>query len=242
MISTKHDIGPCFYCPDLAEAGDKASLPEGETRHAGAARRIRVGDAIGLIDGKGMRGTGIVETVARRKLTVTIKERTRVKPPVLSLYIASAVPKGERFRTMIDVLTQIGVAGIVPLICDRSAVKPKSSSLDRWQRIAIEACKQSRNPRVPEILEPCSVRDALDAVGGQDALAFADMNGASLEGIRPSKGRLYLFVGPEGGFADSETNLLRGHGGRPLNLGGNVLRIETAAIVGAALGLLSAKL
>lgn len=239
-MTIKNDTGPCFYCSDLPEVGEKADLEENETHHAGAARRTRVGDSIGLIDGKGVLAVGVVETVARDKLTVTVRERTRVKPRPLSIVVASAVPKGERFRIMIDMISQIGVSAIVPLICDRSTVKPKNSSLDRWQRIAIEACKQSRNPYVPEILAPRNVPGTLTAIGENDRLAFADVLGVALDRIRPSKGKLHLYVGPEGGFTETEKNLFRERGGMPVNLGGNVLRVETAAIVGAVLSVFSA--
>lgn len=235
-----HDTGPCFYCPEVPAEGGKARLPEEETRHASMARRIRVGDTIGLIDGRGTRASAVVEAVARRVLTFTVRERRKVPAPSPPLVVASAVPKGERFRTMIDMLSQIGVAAIVPLNCERSTVKPRWPSGDRSRRIAIEACKQSRNPFVPEIGESVNVRDSLARVGEKDSVVYADPGGGALNSSLAVRGYLHLYVGPEGGFTDGEKRLLANRGARPVGFGGNVLRVETAAVAGAVLGLLSA--
>lgn len=225
--------GPCFYCPDLPAEGETAQLAEQETRHASAARRMRVGDAVGLIDGYGTRASAVVQSVARQTLTLLVSERRRVPPPAVPIVVASAVPKGERFRTMIDMLTQIGVIGIVPLLCERSTVQPKGSAVDRWRRVAIEACKQSRNPFVPEIDEPVRLSESLARVTHTDQVAFAEVGGGSLDTTAGGPERLFLYIGPEGGFTVDEKRLLTERGGRPIGLGENILRVETAAMVAA---------
>jgi len=231
--------GPCFYCPDLPAEGVSAELSEAETRHACAARRVRPGDSVGLIDGHGTRASAVVRSIDRRGLTVLVGERRRLPPPSPTIIIASAVPKGERFRAMIDMLAQLGVSAIVPLHCERSEVKPKTSSVDRWRRIAIEACKQSRNPFIPQINDPVAVPDSLARVKQQDTVVFADPGGGSLE-APASGGSLFIYIGPEGGFSAAEKRLLAARGGLPLGLGDNILRVETAALAALALGRLAA--
>ncbi|MGA8260787.1 MAG: RsmE family RNA methyltransferase, partial [Arenicellales bacterium] len=216
----------------------KAVLGEEETHHAGASRRIRVGDEIGLIDGRGTRAVAVVESVSHRALEFTVRARRRLRPGP-SVSVAAAVPKGERFRTMIDMLSQIGVASIVPLVCERSMVRPRRSFSERWRRVAIEACKQSRNPYVPEIAEPKSLGDSLARIRDGDTIGFADAGGGMLTDVLPARGAFHLYIGPEGGFTEGEKALLGGAGGRPVNLGDNVLRVETAAVVAAALSLLA---
>jgi len=227
------EAGPCFFCPDLPDTGGRGDLEENETHHASAARRLRAGDTIGLIDGRGLRATGVVESVARRRLTFSVHERRQIPAPDPSLVLACAVPKGERFRTLIDMLSQIGVAGIVPLACERGTVKPRVASERRWRRIAVEACKQSRNPWVPVIHTPSTVEKSL-AAADEDVLAFADSGGRPATEVLPGSGSLRLYIGPEGGFTAGEREMLFKHGARPLHLGGNILRIETAALVAAA--------
>lgn len=238
-MNAPRDTGPCFYCPELPAEGDAGSLDDEEARHASASRRIRAGDSIGLIDGRGTRARAVVDAVTRRSLSFTVHERWRVPPPSPAIVVATAVPKGERFRTLIDMLSQLGAAAIVPLVCEHSTVKPRSSSVARWRRIAIEACKQSRNPHVPEIVEPSSLADSLARVGAGDALIYADAAGGRLEDCLGAGARLHLYVGPEGGFSDGEKQRLAGCGARPVGFGGNVLRVETAAVAGVVLGLLS---
>jgi len=237
-MSTASDTGPCFYCPDLPVEGEKSRLGEEETRHASASRRIRVGDTIGLIDGCCTRASAVVETVARRSLTFTVRERRSVPAPSRSIVVASAVPKGERFRTMIDMLSQLGVAAIVPLVCERSAVKPRRSSVERWRRIAIEACKQSRNPFVPEITGPVSLGDSLARVAEEHAVVYAEAGGGRLDAGLAASGRLHLYVGPEGAFTEAEKTRLGDRGARAVGFGDNILRVETAAVSGAVLALL----
>jgi len=230
--------GPCFYCPELPEQGGTARLEETETRHASAARRIKPGDVVGLIDGRGGRASAVVQSVARQGLTLRVSEHHRLPPPAPAVVVASAVPKGERFRHLIDMLTQLGVAGIVPLLCERSAVKPKGSAVERWRRIAIEACKQSRNPFVPEIEEPTRLPDSLSRITKVDEVIFAEAGGGMMNAAC-NGGRLLVYVGPEGGFTAEEKGLLGEHGARPVALGENILRVETAALAAAVLGRLS---
>jgi len=239
-MSIPRDTGPCFYCPELPAEGDGGSLDDEEARHASAARRIRAGDSVGLIDGRGIRARAVVDDVTRRSLTFTVHERRRVPPPSPAIVVASAVPKGERFRTLIDMLSQLGAVALVPLICEHTTVRPRSSSVARWRRIAIEACKQSRNPHVPEIVEPLTLAESLARVGDGDSLVYADAAGGRLENCPGTSGRLHLYVGPEGGFSDGEKQRLADNGARPVAFGGNVLRVETAAVAGVVLGLLAA--
>lgn len=235
-----HDVAaPCFFCPVVPREGEQGALDKQETRHASTSRRIRVGGMIGLIDGAGVRASAVVDSVSRWALVFTVLRRRRMQPAARSLVVLSAVPKGDRFRLLIDMLSQIGVTAIAPLQCEYSTVKPKRTSVDRWRRIAIEACKQSRNPYLPKIHPPLDLRGSLALVGQQDTVIYADPRGSRFDDrLSPSAG-LYLYIGPEGGFTDAEKRLLHGAGGRSVSLGTNVLRIETAAVAGAVLGLLA---
>ncbi|MDZ7842815.1 MAG: RsmE family RNA methyltransferase [Gammaproteobacteria bacterium] len=232
---------PCFYCPDLPAVGGSHQLSEEESRHAGASRRIRAGDTISLLDGGGTLAAAVVDAVSRRALAFTVRERRTVPPPGTALTVACAVPKGERFRTMVDMLTQIGVAGIVPLRCERSTVKPGPSTVDRGRRIAIEACKQSRNPFVPAIAQPVSVHESLARIPGTAVLAYAEAGGGALAERLEESDSLCLYIGPEGGFTEAEVSALAGRGARPVGLGGNILRVEMAAVAGAVLAMIPAE-
>lgn len=234
------DTGPCFYCPELPPEGEAGALVEAEARHAAAARRLRNGDVIGLIDGRGTRASAVVESLARRSLTFIVQRRWKVPPPLPRVFVATAVPKGERFRTMIDMLSQIGVAGIMPLECERGVVKPARSSPGRWRRIAVEACKQSRNPYLPEIFPGMELEESLARSDAADLLVYADAGGGPLEDCVAADENFWLYVGPEGGFTGTEKKLLSSRGARPVSLGGNILRVETAAVAGVVLAMLSA--
>lgn len=223
---------PLFYHASLAATGD-ALLSGAEARHA-AAQRLRAGDAVALFNGRGDVARGSVRAIGRDGVHVRIERRYREAPPRPRLELYSAVPKGDRVAVMLDMATQLGMTRFTPLRWRRSVVEPNERARERWQRICIEACKQSRRVYVPDIAPAAAVAEAaaqargrrdllLVAHPGNQAAPVATIDSAPAE-------RLALFIGPEGGMTDEEVELLRDAGARFVRLGAAILRIETAAV------------
>ena len=217
-----------FYVPDLLDHQDRVCLSEQEVAHALRARRLKNGDELRLFDGQGNVALGCLTVESKRRALVELTSMEAVSRSEPELWIASALPKGDRQRVMIDMLTQLGVTGFIPLVCDRSAVKFQDKMLLKWQRYSIEACKQSHNPYVIECREPQSVTELLE---NRDNCFYLDQNAQQIDYINEKA--MTLMIGPEGGFSDEELSLLTEKSAGSLTLGQHILRTETAAVIAA---------
>lgn len=228
---------PLFYHPALASA-DEVVLPEAEARHV-AAQRLRAGDAIALFDGRGNLARGRIESLDRKAVRVCVTQRSQASPPAPAIDLYSALPKGDRQAVLLDTATQLGMSRFVPVHWQRSVVEPGTRSRERWQRICVEACKQSRRLHVPEMGEVTPLARAVAAARADEArllLAHVSPDARPVLTLDFSGGARYaLFIGPEGGVTDSEAEHLRSHGAGIVRLGEAVLRVETAAAAMIAL-------
>lgn len=192
------------------------TLDAPQSRHASRVLRLRPGDAVMLFDGRGREGRGAVVESGRR--VVVDVPRVDEVPAPSTLVVAAAVPKGRRADVMIEKLSELGVAAFQPVPFERGVRMPASPA--RFERIAVESAKQCGRARVMEIRAPG---------WPQGRLVVADP-GAPRR-LRPGDGDVAV-VGPEGGLTDGERARLAG--AAFASLGPTILRIETAAIVAAA--------
>lgn len=227
---------PYFFLASIPPAGADAMLSADESRHAAVARRLRAGDKVRVFDGNGIVATAIVAGDARRELKVTIAERVQVAAPAVNVHLACAVPKGDRMATLLDMATQLGMSAFTPLVCARSVVTATEQATERWQRICLEACKQSRRAYLPALHGPTDFAAAVrTAVQNRHRLHIAHPGGTAL-GAQGGSG-MTLLVGPEGGFTDDEVALAIDAGAQAVDLGEGILRTETAAVALLALAL-----
>lgn len=222
---------PLFYCAALND--DDIVLTGDEARHV-AVQRLRAGDAIAVFDGCGQVARGGIQAISRNAVRVTVEERWREPRSAPDLELYSALPKGDRAAVLLDMATQLGMARFTPVRWHRSVAIAGERSQERWHRICLEACKQSRRLYVPEIAPPVAAEAAAAAVRERGDYLFVAHPGMD---ARPAlsldldgAGRIALFVGPEGGLTEDEVAALRGLNVRFVHLGRAILRIETAAV------------
>ncbi len=191
---------PWFYAPELPQKGEIVLDPE-EVRHL-KAQRVKTKEKISLFNGKGI--VAVCELIDENK--ASLLEVHEISQSEVSLIIAVGVPKGDRADWMLQKLTELGVSTIIPLKTERSVVLPREAKQERWQRILIEACKQSKQAWIP-VLKPLStIEEALK----QDAKLklVLDQTGKPLKDIVEGQKSILAFIGPEGGFSDDEKALL----------------------------------
>lgn len=220
------DHPPPPDAPSITITGDEA-------RHAIRVKRLGPGDTLRLLDGRGtiLRAT---ITTATRDLVVRIDERTRAEPLRPALHICSAAPKGPRLDKMIDMLSQVGAASWTATDCARSVVEPGEHKLDRLARIALESAKQAARPWIMRTGERLTFVQTVDrAASAAHAIFIADEQGPLC--IPTAASEITLLIGPEGGFTETERELARSRGATPVCFGPHTMRIETAAVVGAAI-------
>ncbi len=217
-----------FYTPDALRAGEY-QLTGPEAHHLHAVRRIEVGAHVTLFNGDGREYPAEVLGVGKKSVSLVIgvpvvvdRERT---PP---LWVASALPKGDRLDFLIEKLTELGVARFVPLVTERSIVRPKADAVEKYQRMVIEASKQcGRN-----VLMTIDPPTAWSAFASRPDLPSRKLILHPSGGAEWTKAAVatVIAVGPEGGFTDSEA---AAPGWESVRLGPTILRIETAAIAAA---------
>lgn len=178
-----------------------------------------------------------------KALTLAIDRRESVPAPRCEIALAQAMPKGSLMDDIVRQATEIGATKIFPLMSDHCEVKldpdRAAKKLERWQQIAIEACKQCGNAFVPEIVPVMTIREFLKN-RSRDANAlwltasleagtrFCHEIAAERNAFPPNE--ILWFVGPEGDFSENEYALMREAGCVPARLGRNILRAVTAAI------------
>jgi 16S rRNA (uracil1498-N3)-methyltransferase len=230
---------PWFFVDSIPASGGVWWLPRDEAKHATGAKRLAPGDAVVLFDGRGGRADAQLTSERSRdgSLAVVVRESIVVERSGPFLRIASALPKGDRLATLVDMTTQLGIAGFVPLRCERSVVAETEHRAERMRRIQIEACKQARCLFLPSLDAESTVAElAARPEPARGVLVLADPSGAPLDDVRRAiAGRdATACIGPEGGFTEEETKRLERAGALRCALGPTILRIETAAVVCAA--------
>jgi 16S rRNA (uracil1498-N3)-methyltransferase len=233
---------PRFHLPP--DLWDSATLDESESHHALHVLRLREGDRVTVFDGHGREAQALLGSRSGPRVSVKISHATQTPPPPCAITLAQAVPKGKNMDLIVQKAVELGAARIAPLLSDRTVVQLDAAETarkrEKWQAVALEACKQCGQNHLPEVAAPVPPKEFLERLD-PNALHLV----ASLQpGARPIKQVLADFaahhhgppravtilVGPEGDFTPAEIALAKSHGCQPVTLGPIILRSETAAI------------
>ena len=226
-----------FYASKKNFSQNKITLSLEETRHLRDVLRLREGAKVNIFDGAGREFLGEIESISKKETILKILEEVA---PVssesdLNLTLAAALLKSEKFDLVIQKAVELGVTKFIPMNSKRSDVKLKDAEkkVERWQKIALEAAKQCGRAKLMQIEMPQDFAVLLKSVEGVKIL-FAEKSGNKFAEIKPDK-KITAFVGPEGGWDDSEIESAASHGFQIITLGGRILRAETAVITIAGL-------
>ncbi|MFK7759426.1 MAG: 16S rRNA (uracil(1498)-N(3))-methyltransferase [Phycisphaerales bacterium] len=215
-----------------------------EAQHLAKVKRARVGEMVGVLDGKGAMGIGEIAEISgskQRPIIAILLDRVDMIAPIQPrIEICCPAPKGDRLERMIDQLTQIGVDSWIPLVSKRSERNPDSIRTDRLERVINEACKQCIRARSLRIEQPQTLDQALQATS-TDQIIVCDATGESsmitMQFNQPSR----VLIGPEGGWSDDERDQFSDSKIQVCRLGAHVLRLESAAVVAGSIALAHAQ-
>lgn len=222
----------------LPAADDHLELNSEMSHYVGRVLRVDVGDELEIFDGEGHAARCRVEAVGKR-VALRVKNGFSVPElkPVIRLY--QAIPKGDRWRTVLEKATELGVSELRPIVTERSVVRiPQdriARKMERWRTIVRAASRQSHRYHTPSLFEPLELSEALGENPPPGVYGALDAH-ARLESVVDNPcTELSLWIGPEGGWTADERALLGENGHVPVALGDTVLRSETAGVFSVGL-------
>jgi 16S rRNA (uracil1498-N3)-methyltransferase len=219
-----------FYKTDIIS--DYLVLDPGESNHCIKVMRYKKGDNLRLIDGKGGFYTAEIVEEDRKACRVRIvSKRENYEKLPYELHIAIAPTKSiDRFEWFVEKATEIGVTSITPIICSRS--ERRNLRIDRLEKVAVAAIKQSFRAYLPEIREMVNFNEWIVSERSGSQLIAHCMNSerADIRSMNLAEVNTIL-IGPEGDFTAEEVALAAESGFEPISLGAYRLRTETAGIV-----------
>lgn len=209
-----------------------------DVTHISKVLRLRIGEHIILCDGQGMDYYVSIEDMDKHSVKTRIlnKEPSKTEPNI-NVVLYQGIPKSTKMDVIIQKCTELGVSTIVPVINARSVVKlsdekDEKKKVERWQRIALEAAKQSHRGKIPKVEMPLVYEEALRKAAEMDLSLIPyelEKNNKLKDMIR---GKIIhdigVFIGPEGGYEDAEIVAAIESGIVPVTLGPRILRTETA--------------
>lgn len=219
-----------------------------DVNHIKNVLRMKEGEQMLISDGAGTDYTCSISSIMENEIHCSIetREAAGTEPPV-KFYLFQGMPKADKLEHIIQKSVELGVHKIIPVETARCVVKydPKKrkSKLERWQKIAESAAKQSRRGIIPQVEDIMTLKNALKYASGLDLVLipyenYKDMKVTKeiISAIKPGMS-VGIFVGPEGGFEQSEVELAcmaspeGGANARQISLGSRILRTETAPLM-----------
>ncbi len=233
-----------FYLSPNEWNADAPALSGAELHHARDVLRLERGDKVVVFNGQGRELTGEIIDSAGDAIRLRKLHEAQTPPLRCRITLGQAIPKGKNMDLIVQKAVELGAAGIVPLISDRTIVRlsedDAAAKRTKWHAVAIEAAKQCGQNWLPEVHTPRSVAEFFADAAANDLRLIGSLQSDAmplkkilLEFSREHSGlpaSVLMLIGPEGDFTPAELSLARSHGCRPITLGPIILRVETAAL------------
>jgi 16S rRNA (uracil1498-N3)-methyltransferase len=220
-------------------------LDSADSHHCADVLRLGVGDKVVIFDGEGNEAAAILAEVSRKRTRLDIGPRIATAKPRCAIMLAQAVPKARNMDLIIQKAVELGASSVVPILSERTVVRLEDAGdaakkQERWQSIAIEACKQCGQNWTPKVGLPQTIKEFLTNLPKADLILIASLQPdarpvkqvlsdfVATSGVMP--GSVIVMVGPEGDFTPAETLAAKTAGAAAISLGPIIMRTETAAL------------
>lgn len=217
---------------------DTAVLTGENASHISKSLRMKIGDEITLCDGENFDYFGTISDISADSVCVTINNKIQsVSEPDVYIHLFQAMPKGDKFELIIQKAVELGVSEITPILTSRCISRPDEKSmkkkLERYNKIALEASKQSGRGKLVSVNPLLSFEKALEGATSYDLPMFLyEVGGCGIKQVldkAPYKS-ISMIIGSEGGFSPSEADMAKRAGCITTYLGKRILRCETAPL------------
>lgn len=229
-----------FVKPDQVQ-GNQIKIYGTDVNHIKNVLRMKVGEELEISDGEEKKYLCEVKTVSATEIDVIIKEELKVDTELSSkIYLFQGLPKSDKMELIIQKAVELGVYEIIPVETKRAVVKlddkKAGKKVERWNSIAEGGAKQSGRNRIPVVKNVMSYAEAITYAKSMDVVLvpyeLADGMDATrniIGAIKPGQS-VAVFIGPEGGFEETEIQYAIENGAKVITLGKRILRTETAGL------------
>ena len=222
-----------FFVPDLpSQVGASYSFNSEDANHAIKVLRIEVGEIFRVSDGNGGWANVQVNEVTKRSLETTVLEVGRQEPLEIQFTVVQALPKSDRAKEAVELLTEAGADVIVPWLANRSI--SRTEVISKFATTAREASKQSRRLFIPQLHETVKEKGVIELIKGADlALVFHESAQIKLSEIitpQTKAKNVVIVIGPEGGITEEELAAFAAAGAHVAGLGRPILRSAHAGL------------
>lgn len=231
-----------YYLPPGTWSDTRLVLSGDEAHHCSRVMREREGNEIELFDGEGRSARCIINCISRGAVTCIVSEQNVQKTHAHPITLCQAIPKGGNMELIVQKAVELGVSTIQPLITAHTVARPDAlrKKQEKWQRIALEACKQCGQNHLPEVRKPLEFSGWLTSrtPATTSLIAALDSNAVHLQTLfttSPPANDIALLVGPEGDFSPREYAAAYDAGFQPVSFGNIILRVETATLYGLSI-------
>ena len=236
-----------FYIEGCGEVGQTACLKPEDARHCAQVLRMQRGEEFYAVGEGGGRFLAELCEVSRDSCTALLREELSDNEAELRVTVYQGLPKADKLELVVQKLTELGAARLVPVKMERCVVKLNEKDAqkkqERLQKIAREAAKQCKRGGCLEVAAPQTWKQLRGAMSAHDLLLvpWEDAQGFGLKAAHeafPEAKDIGIVIGPEGGMSEAEVRALEELGAKQITLGPRILRTETAAIAAATMAML----
>ncbi|MCH5138158.1 16S rRNA (uracil(1498)-N(3))-methyltransferase [Clostridiaceae bacterium UIB06] len=231
-----------FFVPKSNIVGDTATIEGDDVKHIYKVLRLEVGDNVSINNCDGEEFLGRIEDINKKQVIVKCTEKLELNnESPIEVYLFQGLPKSSKMDLIVQKATELGVKEVTPIITERVVVKNELGEfkrLDRWNRIVLEACKQSKRSIIPKVNTPLEFDELLDLLKNMDLIVVPYENAEDhgiknmMKSINKSHiKKIAVIIGPEGGFEEEEINRLKELEAYIVTLGPRIFRTETAGFV-----------
>jgi len=227
-----------FFIPQLYN--EEMSITGVDAKHIGKVLRMQPGDKLQIVSDDGVSALAEITAISESTVTVRCLEvLAESHEPAVKIILAQGLAKGEKMDFIIQKAVELGAYSIVPVAMEHSVVRLDGAKADkkveRWQKIAEAAAKQSKRDIIPQVQAVQSISQMLANNNCKTKIiAYECEDRMSLKTALREAGQLddlLLIIGPEGGISEGELSKAREAGAVPVSLGRRILRAETAGLV-----------
>lgn len=229
-----------FFTPKELFYENEARILGEDVKHIYRVLRLEEGEKVVINNLQGEEFLGRIAEITKMEVKVVIDEKLEVNnESPLEVYLFQGLPKAAKMDLIVQKGTELGFKEITPIITERVDVKLKGEfkKLDRLERIALEASKQSKRTLIPKINSPISFKELEEELKLMDLVVVPYENAENfgvkslVRSLDKSVKKLGIIIGPEGGFEEEEIEKLKDNGAYIVTLGPRILRTETAGFV-----------